>query len=156
MARKIALVLAVAFGLVFLSRSCSLTRAVGPIVLTHGRIVGATGADQATRAIVIDQGRIAAVILLNDETPPPSGAKEVDVNGLYIAATTFDRGAPTLIDGIRHVWVGQVGVGDPGDVVIMRGNPGRVRPGYIPDTDSIVAAVIDGAYYSIRDLTRKR
>ena len=124
MARVITLVLFVALGLAFLSRSCIFGRSGGAVVLVNGRIVSA------------------------------NGAREIDVNGLYIAAMTFDRSAPTLIDGIRHVWVGQLGVGDPGNVVIMRNNPGRVRPGYVPDTNSIVGAVVDGVYYTARDLSR--
>jgi hypothetical protein len=47
-----------------------------------------------------------------------------------------------------------MGVGDPGDVVIMRSSPARIRAGYVPDTDSIVGAVVDGVYYSARDLSR--
>jgi hypothetical protein len=54
------------------------------------------------------------------------------------------------------VWVGQVGVGDPGDVVLMRNNPGRIRPGFVPEDDAIVAAVIDGVYYTARELRRRR
>jgi imidazolonepropionase-like amidohydrolase len=154
--RAITLVLFVAFGLVFLSRSCALPRATGPIALTHGRIVSATGAEQATRFVSIADGKITAVSFSSDRAPAAFGAREFDVNGLYIAATTFDRSAPKLIDGIRHVWVGQIGPGYPGDVVIMRSSPGRIRAGYVPETDSIVGAVVDGVYYNARDLNRRK
>ena len=156
MARVVTLVLCVAFGLVFLSRSCALTRAGGPIALTHGRIVNGAGADQVTRLLVIADKRIASISLDTDAVSPPSGARIVDVTGLYVAAATFDRSAPTLMDGIRHVWIGQMSVGDPGDVVITRVNPGRVRPGLLPETDAIVAAAVDGVYYTARDLSRRR
>lgn len=141
MSRLITLALCVTLGLAFLSRSCALTRPGSAIAFRNAKIVG---------------GNIAAVSFYSDETAPAtaSGAREIDVNGMYVAATTFDRTAPTLIDGIRHVWVGQVGIGDPGDVVIMRNSPGRIRPGYIPDTNSIVGAVVDGVYYTARDLSR--
>lgn len=156
MARVITLVLCVLLGLVFLSRSCFIGRPGGPIVLTNGHIVSGNGSDQTTRFVSIVDGKIAAVGFQSDQLPTPAGARTVDVNGLYIAATTFDTSAPTLIDGIRHVWVGQVGIGDPGNVVIMRNNPGRVRPGYIPETNAIVAAVVDGVYYTARELNTRR
>jgi predicted amidohydrolase len=155
-ARVIALVLSVAFGLVFLSRSCAPARARGPIVLTHGRIVSATGTEQTTRFVAIDGGKIASVSFYSDHASPASGAREIDVNGLFVAAATFDRSAPTLIDGIRHVWVGQISPGDPGDVVIMRSSPARVRAGYVPDNGDIAGAVVDGVYYGARELNRRK
>jgi predicted amidohydrolase len=125
-------------------------------VLTNARIVSGNGSDRPTRFLAIADGKIAAVGFPNDDTPALSGARTIDANGLYVAATTFDRSAQTLIDGIRHVWVGHINVGDPGDVVIMRNNPGRVAPGYIPETNAIVAAVVDGVYYTARELNTRR
>lgn len=156
MARAVTLVLCVVFGLLFLSRSCTLTRAGGPIALIHGRIVNGAGADQVTRLLVIADKRIESISFDTATVPSPTGARVVDVTGLYVAAATFDRSAPTLMEGIRHVWIGQMSVGDPGDVVITRINPGRVRPGLLPETDAIVAAVVDGVYYTARDLSRRR
>jgi hypothetical protein len=156
MARVITLVLCVAIGLVFLSRSCTWSRPGDLIVLTNGRIVSGNGSDQATRFVAIAGGKITAIGRVGEKTEAPAGGRTLDVNGLFIAATTFDRKAETLIDGIRHVWVGHVNVGDPGDVVVMRNNPGRVRPGYIPETDAIVAAVVDGVYYTARELNTRR
>lgn len=153
-ARAFLLVTFVVLGLVFLSRSCALPRARAAVALTHGRVVSVTGFDQTARFVEIAGGKIAAVSFYSDEPSPLSGATEIDVNGLYIAAATFDRSAPTLIDGIRHVWVGQIAPGNPGDVVIMRSSPGRVRAGYIPDNTDIAGAVVDGVYYSARDLSR--
>lgn len=156
MARVIALVLSVAIGLVFLSRSCAIARPGGPVVFTNARTVSGNGSDRVTRFLAINDGKIAAVGFGADEAPVFSGARTIDANGLYVAAATFDKSAPTLIDGIRHVWVGHVSVGDPGDVVVMRDNPGRVRPGYIPETTAIVAAVVDGVYYTARELNTQR
>lgn len=156
MGRIIALVLFVALGLAFLSRSCAIHKPRGPIALMNARIVGGTGADQTTRFVLIENGKVAAVALGTDGSRPPAGAREVDANGLYVAAATFDRAAPALIDGIRHVWVGQLGVGDRGNVVVTRTNPGRIRPGYVPETEAIVAAVVDGVYYTARELGRRR
>lgn len=156
MGRIIALVLFVALGLAFLSRTCVLQKPNGPVALMNARIVGPTGNDQMTKFVVVADGKIAAVALGTDRGGPPSGAREIDVNGLYVAATTFDRSSPVLIDGVRHVWVGQLQVGDPGDVVVTRTNPGRIRPGYVPETDAIVAAVVDGVYYTARELSRRR
>lgn len=155
MARKLTLVLFAALGLVFLSRSCAFTRAGGPIALTNGRIVNATGVDQTMRFVAIEGGKIASVSFYSDHASPISGAREIDVTGLYVAAATFDKSSPAYIDGIRHVWVGQLNVGDPGDVVIMRSNPGRVRAGFIPENNDIAGAVIDGVYYTSRDLARR-
>lgn len=156
MARVITLVLFVGLGVAFLSRSCAIERAGGAISLMNARIVGATGADESTQFVAIAVGKIAAVSLAADPATSPAGARKIDVNGLYVAATTFDRTASVLIDGIRHVWIGQMRVGDPGDVVIMRNNPGRIRPGYVPETDAIAAAVVDGVYYTARELNRRR
>ncbi|TAK11706.1 MAG: hypothetical protein EPO35_12085 [Acidobacteria bacterium] len=156
MARVITLTLCVAFGLVFLSRSCTFARPGGPIALKYGRIVSGNGTDQTIRFVAVAGGRITAVSLLNSGDATPSGAHEIDVSGLYVAAATFDRTAPTPMDGLRHVWVGQMSPGDPGDLVILRGNPSRIRPGQIPDADAIVAAVINGRYYTGRELLRRR
>jgi hypothetical protein len=156
MARKLILVLFVALGLVFLSRSCALDRPSGTIALTHGRIVSVTGFEQTTRFVAIAGGKIASISFYSDHVSPLSGAREIDATGLYIAAATIDKSSPTVIDGIRHVWVGQIGVGEPGDVVLMRNNPGRIRPGYVPEDDAIVAAVVDGVYYTARELRRRR
>lgn len=156
MGRIIALVLFVALGIAFLSRTCLFQKPDGPVALMNARIVGPTGADQMTRFVLIKDGKVAAVALGADRERPPSGAREVDVNGLYVAAATFDRAAPALIDGVRHVWVGQLAVGDPGDIVVTRTNPGRIRPGYVPETEAIVAAVVDGVYYTARELSRRR
>ena len=153
--RLIALVLFVALGGAFLSRSCSFTRAGGAIALTRGRIVSATGSDQMTRFVAIAGGKIASISFSSDRASRVSNAREIDVNGLYIAAATIDRSAPAYIDGIRHVWIGQMKVGDPGDVVILRSNPARIRAGFVPDTSDIAGAVIDGVYYSARDLARQ-
>jgi hypothetical protein len=155
MARKLILVVFVALGLVFLSRSCGLPRAHGPILLTHGRVVSATGADEITRFVAIADGRIVSVSFYSDHASPVSGAREIDVSGLYVAAATFDKSAPAFVDGIRHVWIGQLNAGDPGDVVIMRSNPGRVRAGFVPENSDIAGAVIDGVYYTSRDLARR-
>lgn len=156
MGRIIALVLFVALGLAFLSRTCVIHRPNGPLALMNARIVDATGIDHMTRFVLIDDGKVAAVALGTDRNGPPSGTRQVDVNGLYVAATTFDRAATVLIDGVRHVWVGQLQVGDPGDVVVTRTNPGRIRAGYVPETEAIVAAVVDGVYYTARELSRRR
>ena len=133
-----------------------MSRSGGPIVLANARIVRGNGSDQVTRFVAISGGKIAAIGFPSDAVPPLQGARTVDVNGLYVASTTFDKSAATLIDGIRHVWVGHMNAGDPGDVVIMRDNPGRVRPGYIPETNAIVAAVVDGVYYTARELSSQR
>jgi len=154
LARALTLVTFVVLGFVFLSRSCALPRASGPIALMHGRIVSGTGADQPIGVVAISGGRITRVSFSPDRGSLISGAREIDVDGMYIAAATFDRSSPKLIDGIRHVWIGQIRVGEPGDVVIMRSNPARIRAGYIPEPDSIVGAVVDGVYYSTRDLSR--
>jgi imidazolonepropionase-like amidohydrolase len=154
-ARAAALVLFVVLGFAFLSRSCAFTHAGGPIALMHGRVVNATGLEQTTRFLAIAGGKIESVSFYADHAAPVSGAREIDVNGLYVAAATFDRSVPAYIDGIRHVWVGQLNVGDPGDVVIMRSNPARVRAGFIPDNSDIAGAVIDGVYYTARDLARR-
>jgi len=154
--RFFALVICVAFGLVFLSRSCASPRAKGPIALTHGRIVSGTGTEQTTRFVAIADGKIASVSFYSDSATTASGAREVDVNGLFIAAATFDRSAPTLIDGIRHVWVGQIAPGYPGDVVIMRTSPGRVRAGFVPESADIAGAVVDGVYYNAREIHRRK
>ena len=155
MARSIVLVVFVSLGLVFLSRSCTAPRASGPIALAHGRIVNATGSDQTTRFVAIANGKIASVSFYSDHASLLSGVREIDVDGLYVAAATIDRMSPAYIDGIRHVWIGQLKVGDPGDVVIMRSNPGRIRAGFVPETSDIAGAVIDGVYYSSRDLARR-
>jgi hypothetical protein len=153
--RVIALVMVVALGGAFLSRSCLFSRSGGPIALTRGRIVSATGSDQTTRFVAIAAGKIASVSFYSDHASPLANAREIDVNGLYIAAATIDRSAPAYIDGIRHVWIGQMKPGDPGDVVIMRSNPARIRAGFVPDSSDIAGAVIDGVYYSSVDLRRR-
>jgi imidazolonepropionase-like amidohydrolase len=153
-ARLITLMLCVALGVVFLSRACGFSRPGGPIVLTHARVVSVTGADQTTRFVTIAGGKITAVSFYSDHQTPAAGARVIDINGLFVAAVTVDRSAPALIDGIRHVWVGQIAPGYPGDVVIMRSSPARIRPGYIPDNADIAGAVVDGVYYSARDLSR--
>lgn len=155
-ARAVSLVLFVVIGFACLSRSCSFSRPGGPIALMNGRVVSITGYDQSARFVAIAGGKIAAISFMasSDHASTPSGAREIGVSGLYIAAATFDKSSLNVIDGLRHVWVGQMGVGDPGDVVIMRDNPARMRPGYIPDANSIVGAVVDGVYYSSRDLSR--
>lgn len=155
LARSITLMLFVALGGAFLSRSCWTARAGGPIALTRGRIVSATGSDQATRFIAIDGGKIASVSFYSDHASPSSNAREIDVDGFYIAAATIDRSAPAYIDGIRHVWIGQMKPGDPGDVVILRSNPARIRAGFVPESSDIAGAVIAGVYYSSVDLRRR-
>jgi len=154
-ARAVTLVLFVALGLLFLSRSCTLTRARGPIALTHGRVVSATGFDQTTRFVAIEGGKIASVSFYSDHASAIAGAREIDVTGFYIAAATIDKSSPAYMDGIRHVWIGQMNAGDPGDVVIMRSNPGRVRAGFIPENSDIAGAVIDGVYYTSLELKRR-
>jgi hypothetical protein len=154
--RAVTLLFCVALGLVFLSRSCASPRARGPVVLTHARIVSVTGFEQTTRFVAIAGGKIASVSFYSDHAAPVSGALEIDVSGLFVAAATIDRSAPTVIDGIRHVWVGHVSPGDPGDVVIMRSSPGRIRAGYVPDNNDIAGAVVDGVYYGARELNRRK
>jgi len=155
LARFVTLVVFVALGGAFLSRSCSAARAGGPIALMHGRIVSGTGSDQATRFVAIAGGKIASVSFNADHSSPLTNVREIDVTDLYIAAATIDRSAPAYIDGIRHVWIGQLRVGDPGDVVIMRSNPARIRAGFIPEASDIAGAVINGVYYNARDLHRR-
>lgn len=156
MSRVIALLLCVAFGLASLSRSCAIPRPGGPVALMRGRVVSVTGFDQSTRVVAITGGKISAVWFASDHPFTLLGARDIDVTGLYIAAATFDRSAPTLINGLRHVWVGQIGVGEPGNVVILRSSPSRVRPGDLPDSSMIVGAVVDGVYYTARELNRRR
>jgi len=153
--RVITLVVFVALGGAFLSRSCSFARSGGPIALTGGRIVSATGSDQLTSFVAIADGKIASISFYSDHASPLSNAHEINVNGLYIAAATIDRSSPAYIGGIRHVWIGQLKVGDPGDVVILRSNPARIRAGFVPDNSDIAGAVIDGVYYSAVNLARR-
>jgi len=156
MARVITLVLMVAVGLVFLSRSCTFSRPGAPIALLHGRIVDGTGSDTRVRFVTIVGGRIAAVAADASDAALPDGAEQIDATGLFVAAATFDTTTPTLLDGIRHVWIGQMSAGDPGDVVLLRVNPGRVRPGQVPDDSAVVGAVVDGVYYTGVDIRRRR
>lgn len=156
MGRVVALLLVVVAGLAFLSRSCTMPADGAPIAILHARVVNNTGADAAVRALTIADGRIARVSYEVDDEPLPVGAQQVDATGLYVAATTFDKTAVTLLNGIRHVWIGQLSPGDPGDVVLLRINPGRVRPGQIPDDSAIVGAVVDGVYYTSVGIRRRR
>jgi hypothetical protein len=140
MTRYLAVVAVVLLGLMFASNSCP--RGAGAIRLLHPRVVAATGWEESLAAIVIRDGRVESVTPDGDPVPPARGARDVDASGFYVAAITFDPSGPTGATGIRHVWVGQLNPGAPGDVAILRISPNRIRPGDVPDEGDVVAVIV--------------
>lgn len=128
----------------------------GPVVFLHATLTTNTGMVQEDMTVGVVNGRIAFVGVASDPLPSIlSRARRIDTLKAWVSAATFDYGAETPLDGIRHVWVGQIYVGAPGDLVISNVGPDR-RRGTQDTPRQILGVVFGGRYFSVAELTRGR
>jgi imidazolonepropionase-like amidohydrolase len=128
----------------------------GPVVFLHATLTTSTGAVQERMTVAVANGR---VVFVGDESAPLpaslSRARRIDALNAWISAATFDYEAETPLDGIRHIWVGQIYEGAPGDLVISNVGPDR-RRGSQSTPRQILGVVMGGRYFSVAELTRGR
>lgn len=128
----------------------------GPIVFRNATISTSTGSLEENITIGVADGRIAFVGAANDPVPSRlSGARRIDALHAQISAATFDHSASSPLEGLRHIWVGQLYEGAPGDVVVTPVPQGRRRGGPGPTAREIFGAVVDGRYYPSSQLQQK-
>ncbi len=139
----------------------------GPIVFRNATLMTSTGFLQEHMTIAIADGRIAFVGAAGDEEPRSiSGARRIDALEAQVSAATFDRSVAAPLEGLRHIWAGQLFAGAPGDVVItpvpVRGRGGRGGRGGGGGGGfgggaprEILGAVVSGRYYSAAELRAK-
>ncbi len=158
-ARMIILALVVlSFGYQYMTR---LRPIMGPIVFLNATIRTNTGSTEANMMVAVADGRIAFVGKSGDPLPAAlAGARQLDAGSAVVSAATFDHTVASPLDGLRHIWVGQLYAGAPGDVVVapyvnVRGGRGRMS-GRMPDAQELLGAVINNRYYSRDDLQKKR
>lgn len=128
-----------------------------PVLFLHATIVSGTGAMQSDMTVGIANGRVAFVG--EPGTTPPdvfSRARRVDTQGAWLAAATFDHSAEKPLEGLRHLWVGELYEGAPGDVVLttvpQRGRGGASGTSGNPSGRQYFGAVIKGRYYAAKEL----
>lgn len=145
--------------LIALAHQWYLTRAgvTGPIVFHNATITTNTGSLQEHMTVAVVDGRIAFVGATGDAEPPSlSGARRIDALMSMVSAATFDHAVPAPLEGLRHIWAGQIYEGAPGDLVITPPvPPGRRRGGPGPSSREILGAVVNGRYYSASQFQKK-
>jgi len=139
----------------------------GPIVFRNATIMTSTGFLQDHMTIAIADGRIVFVGAAGDEEPRSvSGARRIDALEAQVSAATFDHSVAAPLDGLRHIWAGQLFEGAPGDVVItpvpVRGRGGRGGRGGGGGGGfgggaprEILGAVVSGRYYTASQMQKK-
>jgi hypothetical protein len=154
----ILVLLLLAFGYQFVTRIRPVT---GPVVFVNATIRINTGAAEEDMTVAVANGRIAFVGKSGDALPPAlANARQLDAGRSVVLAATFDHSAAAPLDGLRHIWVGQLYEGAPGDVVIApyinaRFSRGRMGD-RMPDATDLLGAVVNDRYYSRQDLLKKR
>lgn len=128
-----------------------------PVVLQPIALVGATVLDSTGRAhngvtVVIDGSTMSTVEPGLTEVP---GARVIGIGANVVVAVTLDKREPAILKSLRHAWVGQVFIGAPSDVFVLDGASMRRGRGQVTDVRTqdinernVVAAVVDGKYYS--------
>lgn len=126
----------------------------GPIVFRNATITTGTGFIQQNMTVAVANGQI---VYVGDgrQMPIMTGARQFDARAALVSAATFDHSARSPLEGLRHVWAGQVVEGAPGDLVITTASYGRGRS-RVPDPKGVIAAVVNGRYYSADELTKPR
>ena len=131
--------------------------ATSPVLFLHATVVSGTGAMQSDMTVGVANGRIAFVAEPGTTTPEGfSRARRVDTQGAWLAAATFDHSAEKPLEGLRHLWVGEIYEGAPGDVVLttvpQRGRGGASGTNGNPSGRQYFGAVIKGRYYAGKEL----
>lgn len=131
-----------------------------PVVFLHATIVSGTGELQSDMTVAVADGRIVFVGEPGVTVPASlSRARRVDTLGAWLAAATFDHRAEKPLEGLRHVWVGEMYEGAPGDVVLttvpQRGRGGGVGTGN-PSGRQYFGAVVNRRYYTAKELGSTR
>lgn len=147
--------------LVALAAHWYLTRVApgGPIVLRNATITSSTGMLHENMTVIVTDGRISYVGEAGESAPLLLGARRLDALSALVSAATFDPAVASPIDALRHVWVGQIYLGAPGDLVItpVPQGRGRGRGGIAqPSSRELLGAVVKGRYYSVDDLQKSR
>ncbi|MBP8273874.1 MAG: hypothetical protein KAY59_05550 [Acidobacteria bacterium] len=128
----------------------------GAIVLRNATITSSTGMTYAQMTVIVEDGRISYVGSAAETAPAPYGARRLDAQGALVSAATFDPAVKAPVDALRHIWVGQIYLGAPGNLVVTPAPPqGRGR-GRTPASRELLGAVVHGRYYSADELKSAR
>lgn len=126
----------------------------GSIVFHNATITTGTGFVRQHMTVAVADGRI---VYVGDGRSLPrlglDGARQFDARAALVSAATFDHSVRSPIDGLRHVWAGQLVEGAPADLLVTTANSGRGRS-RVPDPKDILAAVVNGRYYSADELAK--
>jgi len=127
---------------------------IGPLVFYNTTITTGTGFIQQHVTVAVADGRI---VYVGDGRALriTAVAREFDARAVIVSAATFDHSVRSPIDGLRHVWAGQVVEGAPADLVITTATHGRSRS-RLPDPKDVIAAVVNGRYYPADELAKLR
>jgi hypothetical protein len=127
-----------------------------PVIFRHATIISNTGMVQPDMTVVVKDGTILFVGEASESVPPVSGARRVDTQGAWLAAATFDPSISEPMQALKHLWVGQLYPGAPGDVVLttvpQRGRGGASGTLGNPSGRQYFGAVVRGRYYAGKEL----
>lgn len=132
--------------------------ATGPIVFRNASVTTSTGFVQERMTVAVADGRIVFVGRAEDSIPSSlTRARHIDALNALVSAATFDHSVSSPTDAFRHLWVGQVYVGAPGDLVITPQPVRRGRGGFGGGSPrEILGAVVGGRYYTAAELQQRK
>lgn len=126
-----------------------------PIVFRNATISTGTGFLKENMIVALKDGRVA--FIGESGTSLPAGmsrARRLDAHGALISAATFDPNVAEPLAALRHIWMGQLDEGTPGNVVVTPVNSGRRRSMQAIPRE-ILGAVVNGRYYSATELQKQ-
>ena len=128
-----------------------------PVLFLHATLISNTGTFYSDMTVGVADGVVRFVGEPGVTAPAIfARARRVDTLGAWLAAATFDPSASSPVQGLKHLWVGQLYDGAPGDVVLtpvpQRGRGGAGGAIGNPSGRQIFGAVVKGRYYAGREL----